>query len=125
MNIGWKIGTAAALALSLVLLASLFIVGGQRNEARRDRDAALARVELLTSNVSTLERAIESQGRSIADAEKAAQSERDLGQARIAAVQAQNKTLLADVGKIRSLLSGASTPQSCVEGINALRNSRR
>lgn len=132
MNIGWKLSTAAALALSLVLLVALFIIGGQRNEARRDRDAANIKVSVLTAdlstcrgNVSTLEGSLKRQGQSIADAERAAQNERDLGQARITTVQAQNKTLLAEVAKIRALLTGAATPQSCAEGINALRASRR
>jgi len=132
VNIGWKLGAVAALALSVLLLIALFIIGGQRNEARRDRDAATQRVAVLTADLSTcrnsvatLGEAVKNQGQSIQNAEAVATLERDLGQSRVAAAQATSKKLQGDVAYLQKLLKGADAPKSCQEGLNAIRANRR
>lgn len=132
MSIGWKLGAVVALALSVLLLIALFIIGGQRNEARTQRDSAIARASALAAdlsscqgNVASLASSIKDQGASIERSEAKAKAERDLGNARYAAAEAANKKLREDVAYYKSLLDGQDAPKTCEEGLNAIRANRR
>ena len=80
-GVGWKIGTGAVLALCLALLVGLLLIAGQRNEARRARDSAVAAVGVLAAdlstcrgNTATLQSGIDAQNSAVADMAEAART---------------------------------------------------
>lgn len=127
MNIGWKIGTGAALALSLALLVGLVMIIGQRNEARRARDAALIEVARLAGdnatlrgNQATLQAGIDTQNRAVIDLATAARARQEAGVRALRAAQGQTRQLLAQNGVLHDIIN-RTKPETCDATFDAAR----
>lgn len=127
IGVGWKIGTGAALALCLALLVAVLLVAGQRNEARRARDSAVATVGVLAAdlstcraNTSTLQAGIDAQNRAVADLAEAARRRKELGEQAVQAAQSATRELLAQNRVLREIIN-REKPETCDATFDAAR----
>jgi len=111
--------------LVLVLVCVSLQVAGQRNEARRARDLAVATVGVLAADLSTcrgnavaLQFAVSEQGAATKRAAAQAATEQAEGQRQLRLVEADNRELLSRVGVLRGILA-RSAPATCQEGWDA------
>ncbi len=125
----WKI--AAVVLLSLVLLLAGYLVSAlsQRNDARRERDAAVATaadlrttLAVCRSNVAGLAEAVAEQGEAVLRAQEQGASEQEAGRQALEAVQQRNADLVESVGVLRRLLASGAAPTTCEGGWDAFRS---
>lgn len=126
-GVGWKIGTGAVLALCLALLVGLLLIAGQRNEARRARDSAVAAVGVLAADLSTcrgnavaLQAGIDAQNRAVDDMAEAARLRQETGARALQAAQSQTRELVAQNGVLHDIIN-RTKPETCDATFDAAR----
>jgi len=122
-------GVLAALVLALVCVSLL--VAGQRNEARRQRDAALSTVATLTADLSTcrgntktLQGGIDAQNRAVADLAEAARIRQETGARALQAAQSTTRTL-TEQNRVLHAIIQTTHPETCDATFDAARGALR
>lgn len=126
-EIASKIVVGVLAALVLVLVCVSLLVAGQRNEARRQRDAALSTVRSLTAdlstcrgNTATLQVGIDAQNLAVDQLRQDAARRQETGARALQSAQATTRAL-AEQNRVLHAIIQTTKPETCDATFDAAR----